>query len=267
MPLQISYAQSVITPALERPVYLAGFGQNRRAESIHDPLYARALALHDNQQVLVLCALDLIGLFHPDVQDVIQKVQEIRPDTQVIIACTHTHHGPDTMGLWGPDDQTRGVDAVYLSWLKTQLVETILAAVSNPAPGVARFKAVGIAVPGVAKNARNPEVVDDELAVLQFIAADGQVLSTLVDFPCHPEVLWETNPHITADYPGVLRREIETTTLAPCIFFSGSLGGMMTPDVQEHSFAEADQMGRSLATAALAALTTAEARPAPHLSR
>ena len=44
----IGYAQNIITPSLERPVFLAGFGQNRRATAIHDDLYVRALALRSS---------------------------------------------------------------------------------------------------------------------------------------------------------------------------------------------------------------------------
>jgi hypothetical protein len=80
------------------------------------------------------------------------------------------------------------------------------------------------------------------------------VLASLFDFPCHPEVLWEYNPHISADYPGSLRREVEEATQAPCIFFAGALGGMITPDVKEHSFKEAESMGKRLAVEGLKAL-------------
>ncbi|MBN1137893.1 MAG: hypothetical protein JXM73_14990 [Anaerolineae bacterium] len=77
------------------------------------------------------------------------------------------------------------------------------------------------------------------------------MLASLFNFPCHPEVLWEHNPHITSDYPGVLRRAVKARTDAPCIFFSGALGGMMTPDVQDHSFEECEAMGTALARAGL----------------
>lgn len=66
MTLQIGYAQQTITPALEPPVYLAGFGRNRVAQTIHDDLYVRALALQHGDTRgdtrLILAALDLIGL-------------------------------------------------------------------------------------------------------------------------------------------------------------------------------------------------------------
>ena len=256
--MKIGYAQTVITPSLERPVYLAGFGNNRRAEFVHDDLTVRALSLHTNETTLVLCALDLVGFFRPDVQDVLAslKVSEtfrgLKP--HVIIASTHTHHGPDTMGLWGKDDKTRGVDADYMASLKSKILDTILASLIDPKP--ATVKSTCIHVPGLAKNARDPEIVDDELTLAQFLDTEHCPLATLMVFPCHPEVLWEHNPHITADYPGYLRDEVERVTGAPCIFFSGALGGMLTPDVQDHSFEEAEFMGKKLAGAGLKALAS-----------
>jgi hypothetical protein len=256
----IGTSKTIITPALERPVYLAGFGQNRRAVDIHDDLYACALALSDGQATLVCCALDLIGFFRPHVLDVVRRVNTKLPGVQVLLASVHPHHGPDTMGLWGPDDKTPGVDPEYLEATKNKMVATIQAAVANLQPAFHQ-KAVSIHVPGLAKNARNPEIVDDELTLLQFLDGNGQPLASLFNFPCHPEVLWEHNTHITADYPGVLRRQVESLTGAPCIFFSGALGGMMTPDVKDHSFEEAEAMGCRLAEAGVQALAAAESQP------
>ena len=260
--MNIGYSQHVITPSLDRPVYLAGFGNNRRATTIHDDLYVRALAIHDGNATLVLVALDLIGFFRPDVYEVIEtlKVSEtfrvLTP--QVVIASTHTHHAPDTMGLWGRDAKTRGVDEEYLSAVKQKIADVILASLSTLKP--ASVKWTSVHVPGLAKNARNPEILDNELTLLQFLDTDNSPLVTFFDFPCHPEVLWELNPNITSDYVGYLREEVEKQTGAPCIFFSGALGGMMTPDVKDHSFEEAELMGKKLAEEGLASLSKVESQ-------
>jgi hypothetical protein len=251
--LQIGYSQAIITPSLERPVFLAGFGQNRRAQTIHDDLYIRALTLKDENTTLILAALDLIGFFSPDVLEVTQRIQARDPGVKVIIASIHTHHGPDTMGLWGPDSSHSGVDQGYMASLKEQVITTMLSSQENLQ--AVNLKTACVHVPGVAKNARDPEILDDELTIAQFCHTQTlQPVVTLFNFPCHPEVLWENNPHISADYPGVLRRSVENATGAPCIFFSGALGGMMTPDVVEHSFEEAEQMGKKLSQVGLEAL-------------
>ncbi len=257
--MKAGYAQKIITPALDKPVYLAGFGNNRRAKTVHDDLYVRALATHseDDNSTLVLVALDLIGFFRHDVYEVLEtlKVSETFRvfNPKVVIASIHPHHGPDTMGLWGPDDKTSGVDADYLSALKNKIADVILASLSNLKP--ASVSTTSVHVPGLAKNARNPEIVDDELTLAQFLTTHHCPLVTVFNFPCHPEVLWEHNPHITADYVGYLRDEVEKQTGAPCIFFVGGLGGMMTPDVKDHSFEEAEFMGKKLAEEGLKALS------------
>jgi hypothetical protein len=255
--MKIGYAQAVITPTLDKPVFLAGFGQNRRAESVHDDLYVRALSIQTEETTLVLVALDLIGFFRADVQEVIEtlKVSETfrvsKPE--VLIASVHPHHGPDTMGLWGPDSKTRGGDEDYMRGLKDKIAAAVLASLADPQP--ATVKMISVHVPGLAKNARNPEIVDDELTLAQFVGQIGNLpYVSLFNFPCHPEVLWEHNPHITADYVGYLRAEVEKLTGAPCIFFAGDLGGMMTPDVKDHSFEEAEFMGRKLAQEGVKAL-------------
>lgn len=254
--MKIGYAQMVITPSLDKPVYLAGFGNNRRATTIHDDLYARALTVQTERSMLVLVALDLIGFFRPDVLEVIKKVN--RPDVQIVIASTHTHHGPDTMGLWGPDQKTRGVDEVWISATKQKIADVILASLSTLEP--ASVKWASIHIPGLVKNARNPEILDDELTLLQFTTADSRPLTTLFNFPCHPEVLWDMNPNMTSDYVHYLREEVEQQTGAPCIFFAGALGGMLTPDVKDHSFEEAESMGRKLAGEGIASLSKVESQ-------
>lgn len=268
MNLQVGYAQDVVTPSLERPVYLAGFGRNRRAESVHDDLYVRALALALGETRVVAAALDLIGLGRQHCLEIEGRVDEKAPDTRLLLSCTHTHHGPDTIGLWGPDVATSGVDPAYVSALKDKVVATALAALAQMEP--AAMRATSVQVTGLAKNARDPDILDEELTCLQFCrpgAGEGTIpLATWLIFPCHPEVLWDQNPHITSDYVGAMRRMAEVETSAPCLAMVGAIGGMMTPDVEEHSFAEAEHMGRALAQAALEALADNLAAPVERLA-
>lgn len=262
--MQVGTAQTVITPALDRPIYLAGFGQNRRAQTVHNDLYVRALALERDNTRLVVAALDLIGLSRLHCQEIELRINEQAPGTQLWLSSTHTHHGPDTIGLWGPDMATSGVDPEYLAALKDKIVATALAALDRRQP--AHLRSTSVQVTGLAKNARDPEILDQELTCLQFCRPQTAVpLATWLVYPCHPEVLWEHNPHITSDYPGALRRTVEAETGADCLFMVGALGGMMTPDVQDHSFEEAEEMGRALARAALGALGAVPPMPVDRL--
>lgn len=267
MTLKAGYAQDTITPSLERPVYLAGFGRNRQALSVHDDLYVRALALQHGETRLVVVALDLIGLGRLHCQEIERRIEDRVPGSRLWLACTHTHHGPDTIGLWGPDLATSGVDSAFMRTLKETVTEVSVKALGRVRP--VSMRSTSVQVPGVAKDARNPGIVDEELTCLQFClrsTADEEApLAAWLVFPCHPEVLGEDNPHITSDYVEGLRREVETGTLAPCLVTVGAIGGMMTPDVEAHSFSGAERMGRVLAYAALRALAPAPARPVESL--
>jgi len=140
--MRIGYAQAVITPKLEPPVYLAGFAHNRITQSVHDDLYARALALQDEAgRCVVLVAVDVIGLFRTDVVDVIGQVQADdesysggQPVPAIILSAVHSHHGPDTMGLWGPDARKSGVNPEYLHTLKEAITYVILNAMDTLEP-------------------------------------------------------------------------------------------------------------------------------------
>ncbi len=98
-------AARIITPDLAKfgPVYMAGFGNNRRATAIHDDLYARCLALQPAKTPLVICGVDSIGLFWDDVKRIRETVRtKLGRDADIVVAAMHDHQAPDTMGLWGP---------------------------------------------------------------------------------------------------------------------------------------------------------------------
>jgi len=256
MTLLLGFAQAAITPTLERHVFLAGFGQDRLAVSIHDDLYVRSLTLKDEHTTIALVSLDLIGFFRPDVLEVKRRVQDNFPEAKIIISSTHTHHGPDTMGLWGPNTSTPGVDSGYMTFLKDAITNTIIASLSS-LEECDEVTATTIRITGMVKNPRDPEIIDDELILMRFLK-QGNPRITIFNFACHPEVLWEHNPHITSDYPGYLVQEVEKADSSSCIFFSGALGGMLTPDVMNHSFEQAEQMGKSLAFSGMLALERPE---------
>src|ERR1700688_2984490 len=69
-PLRVGFARVRINPDLsnpKRPIYVAGFGQNRKATSVHDDLWAIACVIDDGWSRLGIVGLDAIGFFHDDV--------------------------------------------------------------------------------------------------------------------------------------------------------------------------------------------------------
>src|SRR6516165_1137685 len=100
--LRAGAGKTAVTPDPHKSkVYLAGFGHNRVATGVHDDLYARCLALGIAKETLVVCSIDLIGLFYEDVITIRRAFQQTIPaGPALIVASTHTHGGPDTLGLY-----------------------------------------------------------------------------------------------------------------------------------------------------------------------
>ena len=225
-------AKSEITPDLNgRAVYLAGFGHNRIATSVHDPLYVRCLALKSGSNLVVLCAADLIGLFYSDVQRIRKHFRDQGPQgAWLVVACTHVHEGPDTIGLWGPSATESGVDPIYLHKLESQIAETATQAARSLQP--ARLLLARDEHPLLAQLQsvdRPPYVKDPRLVVMQLAATEnGKPIATVVNWSDHPETLNRKNTEITADYPGWVCRRLEEQFGGVAVFFNRALGKVST---------------------------------------
>jgi hypothetical protein len=249
-------ASRVITPALgEQPIFLAGFQNNRRAIAVHSELYARALALRLDEQAFVLVVCDLIGLGRPDVDDVRAALAAPGIQAELVVACTHTHSGPDTIGLWGPEPCVSGIDTGYIGALKQIVVALAEEALTFCCP--VRLRCAATRLPGYIANHRTPGLVDDELTALQFEKPDGEIVATLLNLACHPEVLDETSFVISADYAGAACQAVEAAVGGMALHVSGALGGMLSPAIAERDAAGVAAMGRAYAEAAIQALARA----------
>jgi hypothetical protein len=218
-------------------------------------LYARALALRLDEQAFVLVVCDLIGLGRPDVDDMRAALAARGVQAELVVACTHTHSGPDTIGLWGPEPTVSGVDSVYLAALKQTVVALAEEALTFCCP--VRLRCATTRLPGWVANYRTPGLVDDELIALQFEKPDGEVVATLLNLACHPEVLDETSFVISADYAGAACQAVESAVGGMALHVSGALGGMLSPAIAERNAAGVAAMGRAYAEAALQALARA----------
>lgn len=264
-PLTVGFADVDITPALgAKPVYLAGFGQNRKATKIHDPLMARAVVLAHGKQKIALVSVDVVGLFLPTVERIREKLPGFN---YVLFSATHNHEGPDTLGLWGPNPLASGVDAEYLERLEASCVKAVQKADEARKPAVVRIGSA--TAPELLRDARLPEVKHDELVVVAFRdPKTGAPLGILVQWNCHPETLDSTNKEITADFVGYAVKHLRESQKCPVAYFTGTVGGLMTTlrlpvkddagrELADGSFEKADRYSKLLAGVAEKALANA----------
>jgi len=227
--IEAGAAQSVITPRLSllHPVYLAGFGHNRIATGVHDDLYVRCLALEGARQRLVLCSVDLIGLFYEDVLAIRRDFEQLVPSPAfLIVSATHTHAGPDTLGPYGPKPLQTGTDLRYLAWVEHRVATTAVEAVSHLQPARLELARDDHPLLGLLQGEDRPPIVKDPfLFVMRLVApSTGQTIATVVNWSDHPEVLSRKNTEITSDYPHWVREYLQNRLGGTALFFSGSIG-------------------------------------------
>jgi hypothetical protein len=277
--LQAGFAEADITPKLGgKPVYLAGFGQNRKATEVLDPIAVRAVVLrHGNQTVAVACA-DVVGLFLPSVERI---RKELPGFSYVLVSSTHNHHGPDTMGLWGPGPFASGVDPEYLRWLEGRVVQAVRDAEKSLKPVTARIGTV--AAPELLHDSRPPQVKHDELVALEFRdASTDKPAGVVVQWNCHPETHDSRTTKLSSDYVGPMVAALRAKYGCPSVYLTGTVGGLMTSmrvdvrDPQGNRLAEgsvektrryaellAGKVGEALAAAKQLKLTPLGARSRP----
>jgi hypothetical protein len=238
-----------VTPA--PGAWLAGYGRNRRAVGAHDPLWARALALSVGQTTAVIISVDCLGLRLAPC-DAVAAAFDL-PREAVILCATHTHSGPDTIGLWGPDETASGLDPAILATLiaGAQTAGRLALAALRPA----RLTLATAHAPArCAVNVRDPASLDSEISVMHLTDPAGSGLATLVNWACHPETLRSASVLYSSDFADPLRRGVEAALGGVTVFVNGALGAMVTVDAAEDTFDEAARIGQAVADEAVSAV-------------
>jgi len=258
----VGFGEVDVTPELgKKPVYLAGFGQDRKAVKVHDPIMARALVLADGDAKIALVAVDVVGLFQPNVESIRAKLPGYK---YVLVSSTHNHEGPDTLGLWGPTPLQSGVDPDYMKQIEAGCAAAVAAADKARKTATA---AIGTASdPSLIRDSRQPIVLHDELVAIRFYdPAAKKPLAILVQWNNHPEVLDSKNKEITADFPYYVVKHLREAHGCPVIYLTGTVGGLMTTlrlpvkdragkDLADGTFEKSDRYGELVAALATKAL-------------
>jgi hypothetical protein len=284
--------------------YMAGFGNNRPTRGVRPPelglvgegdgLWARAIALQQGNTRVVYVAIDTVGYFY----DEVLAIRELLADQDVdwlVVSSTHTHQGPDTMGMWGETLGSGGFDDDYRAQLRMAIAQASTEAIADlrevgtltVGRGDASTTSDSKGVLNVNSDHRDPWIVDESVDVLHFADVGGQTIATMVNYASHPEAMASANTLLTSDYIHALRKTVEggsqwTTAPSvpgvggPCIFVSGALGGMMTPlgvevttpdgdNFSGATWEKTDAIGQLLGEIALGAIAAGEVVDSPQL--
>lgn len=239
--------------------FIAGDKQNRKFTGVHDSLFVKVIVVDDGFTPIAIVTIDCIGLLYPDVQRIRHHVavQSDFPVQHIVVSSTHTHSGPDVVGLWGSDYQHSGVDSVYINFLVRTTAEQIIAASqTTQLVDVVRVGETQFGDPWV------QNICDDELdrsvTTMQFLNNKGESLATLTNFACHPTFLDAHFTEVSADYIGGFYKQMNQDYGGLNLFLQGPVGGWVQPVDGEGTPEKAERRGRELAASVMQALLSSD---------
>jgi hypothetical protein len=257
-----------ITP--QTNVWMDGMLRAHPSEGVHDRLYARALVLGESadlQQAFALVSVDVCVLGEEMTRAVQQGAARAGiPAAHVVIAATHTHSGPSTLGLLVPKEES------YAQELTGKLIAVIEDATRNLQPariGVTAGREETIShyrrlladdghvvmnwEPYPPEHIAGPlGVADAEVGVVKVTAAGApgepdRVLAVLFNHTGHPNVLSGDNYLFSGDYPGLAAQLLEEDFGGIALFFNGALGSVDIDGLRDRDWEGLDRTGRALA--------------------
>ena len=105
-PFRVGATRRRITPPHEvGPVYRAGYKmmEAERLTGTVDEIFLRCMTVENEATRVVFLSLDLIGLFRDFTDALAARLAPLGIEpSSLIVATTHSHASPDTMGAWGP---------------------------------------------------------------------------------------------------------------------------------------------------------------------
>ena len=208
----------------------AGFG-SKCTLGVHDDTWARAIVVEVDGKTVAMVSLDVVGLFNIEVQRARRELEARYPDMKIdelVVSSTHTHEGVDTMGYWGQSIGIDGKFPAYNAFIRSQMIDAVADAYSTAELAHARFAQTDFTL--AIRDSRPPHRIDPALLAAEFVAEDdGATLGTLVNWSNHPEAQGSGNNYVSSDFPHGVRETLEKDLGGTSIYFTGSVGGLMTP--------------------------------------
>lgn len=222
----VGFARRQIIPSetSEQPLYIAGYNSGWEITGVLDYCEARAVWLDAGDKGVLLIGIDCVAVDSGTVDQIRAAIGELPNCLSVNVYATHTHAGPDTLGLWGPTG-VNGKNSDYMDALVKAAAEAGKEAAENVQAGSLRF---GYAVTeNMYRDSRIPEVFDPNLYQLRFVPEGEGAGLRMYFYGAHAESLRGDNKLLSRDFPGRLCDGMTEATGDNTMFASGPAGGLI----------------------------------------
>lgn len=256
-----------ITPPVGTP--RQGWNSKIVAESVKDPIYARAAAFDvAGGEPVVFVAMDLAMIESPDVLRIRERIEKDLKlsGSRVMITTTHNHAGPAMMNEALPRSE---------EWISVMIEKTAKAvglALEARVPaqvGVGAGRQFEVAFnrrvlmrDGTARthgSFKDPDAltfegpIDPEVSVLAARGKDGKTLGAIVLFACHP-THGGGDPVFSAGYPGQVHMKLKEKGVPMTLYLQGACGNITHGDPRGKPQKKAEEVGALLADDAWGAI-------------
>ena len=219
---QVGLATTDITPT--EPLPMAGYAAREAPfESVADPLFAKALAIQDeNGGRALLITADLLGFTRERSEAICARLQESTgiQREQVILNASHTHAGPLVAGslLTRAAPATRREIDRYIQEMESKIVAAGQQALRSLRPahlawgrGVAPFvmNRREFTERGVILGTNASGLADRTVPVLRVSSPDGELRAVVFGAGSHCTTLTGGNLKISGDYAGIAQGLLE----------------------------------------------------------
>ena len=246
-------------------IKMAGYGSGKIATSVHDSIFAKAIAIEVDSETVVLINADLVAIPEDVVNKVTDNLKGKISRKQLYFGATHTH---SSIGNCMPGYVGKSFGGEYkpevVEWLGQKFSALILQALADKQP--AQFSSGYVKVPNLVRNRIIGESgrLNDKLDLLSFIQENGKK-ATIGAFSAHATVIGTDNEQYTGDYPGYFQRHLEENGVDLALFFAGTVGSHSNKGIGE-KFEKAKYIGETLADSARSALNKMEYLPIVELT-
>ena len=206
-------------------IKLAGFGDGKIAIGVHDSIFAKAIALEVENQMVILVGADLLMMPETIVEKIVEKLKNNKVNIsrqQLFFGATHTHSsigncvpgyiGKAFAGEFQPD---------LVEWLSEKFTQVIINAISDKRP--ATMASAYKHIPNLIRNRIIGETgrLNDKLSIVSIKQDDGKQAAIGV-FAAHATVIGSWNDQYSGDYPGYFQRSLESKGIDMALFFAGT---------------------------------------------
>ena len=229
-------------------LYLAGGKANRLFIDVHDNLYVKAVVLSNSNNNLTILTFDCIGLLYPQLQAIRSRIKAELPSIDpehIVMSSTHTHSGPDVVGIWGKDLAHSGVNDKHMQLIVDRALEAIKEATEARKP-VSISYGTGSFGEDWVKNISEPGELDRSVSIIKFSDSKGKNIAMLTNFACHPTIMDDASTAASSDYVWGYYKYLDSAQGGVNMFLQGAIGGWIQPEGVPHTYDYANYYGSSL---------------------